>query len=162
MGQEARKALDRDAEALYRAITKLTKVVQFRDRDAICCRGISVTQCYALEALVWHGPQSVNALADYLLLDGSTVSRVVDALTKKGLVAREVNPHDRRAVILSATEEGQTICHQITEDMKARETDLIADLAPDQRHEMIELIHRLAGEYEERARAMTRGCDCGD
>jgi DNA-binding MarR family transcriptional regulator len=158
---ELSHTLDRDAEALYKAVTKLTKVVQFRDRDAICCRGISVTQCYALEALVWHGPQSVNALADYLLLDGSTVSRVVDALAKKGLVRREVNPEDRRAVILSATEAGRSVCHQITEDMKARERELIADLEPEQRGEMIRLIDRLAGEYEERARAMNRGCECG-
>ena len=161
MDGEDWQTLDRDAEALYRAVTKLTKVVQFRDRDAICCRGVSVTQCYALEALVWHGPQSVNALAEYLLLDGSTVSRVVDALAKKGLVKREVNPEDRRAVILSATEEGRDICHQITEDLKAREMELIADLEPEVRQEMIRLIDRLAGEYEERARAMTRGfSDC--
>lgn len=153
--------LDQDAEALYRAVTKLTKVVQFRDRDAICCRGVSVTQCYALEALVWHGPQSVHALADFLLLDSSTVSRVADSLTRKGLVRREVNPADRRAVILSASEEGRKICQQITEDMKARERELIADLPPDHRREIIELIEGLADEYEERARGMSAGCDCG-
>jgi DNA-binding MarR family transcriptional regulator len=160
MEREDQRALDWDAEALYRAVTKLTRVVQFRDRDAICCRGVSVTQCYALEALVWHGPQSVSALADFLLLDSSTVSRVVDALTVKGLVTREVNPEDRRAVILSATEEGRTICNQITDDMKAREKELFADLGQEQRREMIGLIERIAGEYEDRARAMSAGCDC--
>jgi MarR family 2-MHQ and catechol resistance regulon transcriptional repressor len=160
MGRAEERALDRDAEALYKAVTKLTKVVQFRDRDAICCRGVSVTQCYALEALVWHGPQSVNGLADFLLLDSSTVSRVVDTLARKGLVSREVNLEDRRAVILSATEEGRQICLQITEDMKAREKELIADLGPEQRNEMIRLVERLAAEYEERARAMSTGCDC--
>lgn len=161
MADEEPNLIDQDAEALYRAITKLTKAVQFRDRDAICCRGVSVTQCYALEALVWHGPQSVAALADFLLLNSSTVSRVVDSLTKKGLVRREVNPDDRRAVILSATEQGEIICRQITEDMKARERQLIDDLSPAQRADLIRLIQGLADDYEERARALPSGCDCG-
>jgi len=103
----------------------------------------------------------VHALADFLLLDSSTVSRVADSLTRKGLVRREVNPADRRAVILSASEEGRKICQQITEDMKARERELIADLPPDHRREIIELIEGLADEYEERARGMSAGCDCG-
>lgn len=160
MGTVDLDGLDRDTDALYRAVTKLTRVVQFRDRDAICCRGVSVTQCYALEALVWHGPQSVNALAEFLFLDGSTVSRVADALTRKGLVKRETNPDDRRAVILSTTEEGEAVCGQITEDMKAREKEMIAHVEPQQRREMIELIDRLATDYEIRARQMSSGCDC--
>lgn len=154
------ESLDRDADALYRAVTRLTKAVQFRDRDAICCRGISVSQCYALETLVWHGPKSVNELAEHLLLGASTVSRVVDALSRKGLVTREVNRVDRRAVILTPTEEGRAVCQQITEDMKTREKGLITDLEPDHRRELIQLIEGLADDYEERARGMSAGCDC--
>lgn len=49
-------AIDADAEALHTAVADLVRVYQFRDRDRICCHDISVTQCYALEALVEHGP----------------------------------------------------------------------------------------------------------
>jgi hypothetical protein len=41
-------------------------VYQFRDRDRICCHDVSVTQCYALETIVEHGP---------LRLDQSIVNR---------------------------------------------------------------------------------------
>src|SRR5690606_18937495 len=44
--------LARDAAALQRALSDLIRVYQFRDRDRICCHDISVSQCYALEALV--------------------------------------------------------------------------------------------------------------
>src|ERR1043165_3833739 len=106
--------LDRDAEALQTAVADLVRVYQFRDRDRICCHDISVTQCYALETLVDHGPLRialrdrdvvatdpitqcyaletlvdhgplrVGALAQRLFLDKSTTSRVVSTLVKKG------------------------------------------------------------------------------
>ena len=48
--------LESDAAALQAAVSELVRVYQFRDRDRICCHDISVTQCYALETLVEHGP----------------------------------------------------------------------------------------------------------
>ena len=81
-----RVALDRDAAALQAAVAELVRVYQFRDRDRICCHDISVTQCYALETLVEHGPMRLSALAERLFLDKSTTSRVVGALVKKGYV----------------------------------------------------------------------------
>ena len=49
-------ALDRDARGLHEAVADLVRVYQFRDRDRICCHDVSVTQCYALETIVEHGP----------------------------------------------------------------------------------------------------------
>src|SRR6476646_7457918 len=73
-------ALDRDALALHEAVADLVRVYQFRDRDRICCHDVSVTQCYALETLVEHGPLRLSALAERLFLDKSTTSRVVSTL----------------------------------------------------------------------------------
>ena len=56
-------ALDRDALALHQAVADLVRVYQFRDRDRICCHDVSVTQCYALETIVEHGPLRLSALA---------------------------------------------------------------------------------------------------
>src|SRR5437764_14408754 len=99
-------ALDRDALALQHAVADLVRVYQFRDRDRICCHDVSVTQCYALEALVRQGGMSMNDLAARLYLDKSTASRVVDALERKGYVTRLPHPEDRRAVILEASAAG--------------------------------------------------------
>ena len=96
-------ALERDASALQSAVADLVRVYQFRDRDRICCHDISVTQCYALETLVEHGPLRLGALADRLFLDKSTTSRVIAALVKKGYVEQQVEASDRRATALHAT-----------------------------------------------------------
>ena len=106
--------VQRDAEALQAAVADLVRVYQFRDRDRICCYDISVTQCYALETLVEHGPLRLGALADRLYLDKSTTSRVVGTLARKGYVEQQAEGGDRRAVALSATRAGKRLYEQIT------------------------------------------------
>src|SRR5512139_3375572 len=88
------QALDRDAAAFHQALADLVRVYQFRDRDQICCHDVSVTQCYALETLVEHGPLRLGALAARLFLDKSTTSRVVSALVRKGYVEQRPDASD--------------------------------------------------------------------
>lgn len=42
-GKSRETALDRDAADQQAAVADLVRVYQFRDRDRICCHGISVT-----------------------------------------------------------------------------------------------------------------------
>src|ERR1043165_7752795 len=109
--------LQRQAEELHDALTDLVRVYQFRDRDRICCYDVSVTQCYALEGLARLGGMTLNELAAHLFLDKSTASRVVDALERKGYVARTTHPKDRRAVLLEATATGRTLENKIREEI---------------------------------------------
>ena len=142
MGQDA--ALEQDTVGLHQALTELVRVYQFRDRDRICCYDISVTQCYALEAVVLHGPLGLNDLAARLYLDKSTASRVVDALEKKGYVERHANPEDRRALQLVATEEGRDLHARIDADILAGERALLAEFPSEVRQSMTRLIGQLA------------------
>jgi len=48
---------------LFGALSDLVRVYQFRDRDRICCYDVSVTQCYALEALARRSAMTLNDLA---------------------------------------------------------------------------------------------------
>src|SRR5688572_24213241 len=106
-------ALAADARALNDAVSDLVRIYQFRDRDRICCYDISVTQCYALEALVERGALRSSALSEVLMLDRSTTTRVIDALVRKGYVVRSVDVEDRRAVSLRATAAGQRLLSRI-------------------------------------------------
>src|SRR5919201_3529040 len=110
-------ALDRDAAALHAAVADLVRVYQFRDRDCICCHDVSVTQCYALETLVEHGPMRLSALAERLFLDKSTTSRVVNTLVRKGYVEQRADATDGRAMLINATRQGQRLCARITTDL---------------------------------------------
>jgi DNA-binding MarR family transcriptional regulator len=113
----ATRALQADALRLYEALSELVRVYQFRDRDKICCHDISVTQCYALEALIRSGPRTLNELATELFLDKSTASRVVTTLQRKGYVTRTEHPDDRRAVLVAITATGERLCTGIQQDL---------------------------------------------
>jgi MarR family 2-MHQ and catechol resistance regulon transcriptional repressor len=145
------EALDRHAEELYEALTELVRVYQFRDRDRICCHDVSVTQCYALEALLRRGPSTLNDLADELYLDKSTASRVVAALARKGYVSKGRDPNDGRAFALTVTAAGRRLYQRIRKELVAEERDLIADFDPEVREAASKLIVRLARAAEVRS-----------
>jgi DNA-binding MarR family transcriptional regulator len=136
--------LEADAASLHEALCELLRVYQFRDRDRICCHDISVTQCYALEALLRRGPSGLNELAAELYLDKSTASRVVAALERKRYVSRAPHPEDGRAIVLTVTPLGRRLYDRIRTDLIAETRQLLEDFEPEVRQGAAQLILRVA------------------
>jgi DNA-binding MarR family transcriptional regulator len=153
-------ALERDATALQQAVADLVRVYQFRDRDRICCHDVSVTQCYALETLVEHGPMRLTTLAERLFLDKSTTSRVVNTLVRKGYVEQRTDATDGRATVISPTRQGQRLCARITSDLVDQQRQLLEDLAPEIRAGVVQVIQRLARAADARFRSGVAGGCC--
>jgi DNA-binding MarR family transcriptional regulator len=149
--------LERDAVAFHEALADLVRVYQFRDRMSISWHGISVTQCYALEALVDRGALTMNELAGLLWLDKSTASRVADGLEAAGLVRRTPHPTDGRSILLEPTRTGRGLHQRIVTDLIAGEKALLEDFAPEVRQAATRLIARLARVATARARGQA---DC--
>ena len=155
---EAHNQLDRDASALYDALSDLIRVYQFRDRDRICCHDLSVTQCYALEALSRTDGMTMNDLAARLYLDKSTTSRVVNALQRKGYAVRAIDPDDGRVTRLGLTPAGGKLHMQIHREIVNQEKELLGDFDSDTRQALAKLIRRLADAAA--ARVETTGGVC--
>jgi MarR family transcriptional regulator, 2-MHQ and catechol-resistance regulon repressor len=153
-------SLEQDAENLYAALSELVRVYQFRDRDTICCYDVSVTQCYAIEALLRRGPSGLNELAAELYLDKSTTSRVVATLERKGYVTRASHPEDRRAVVLSVTSAGRRLHDRIRRDLVEEERKLLADFEPEVRKAAPQLLARLARAAASRSGLVPAGAAC--
>jgi DNA-binding MarR family transcriptional regulator len=136
--------LERDAVAFHEALADLVRVYQFRDRMSISWHGISVTQCYALEALLRRGPSGLKELAGELYLDKSTASRVVAALERKRYVNRTTHPEDGRAVVLVVTPAGRRLHDRIRADLVGEARRLVEDFEPEVREAAARLILRLA------------------
>ena len=143
-------SLDRDAAELHAALTDLVRVYQFRDRKRICFHDVSVTQCYALSALVREGAPTLNELADELYLDKSTTSRVVDSLVRKGYARRHRTAEDGRVVRVKPTNQGVDLFVTIESHLIEQERRLIADFDPEVRQATARLIARLARAARER------------
>ena len=137
--------LESDARSLQTVLDELFRIIQFRDRDRICCHDVSVTQCYALKILVAGGPVSLNSLAEGLYLDKSTASRVASALEEKGYLIRRRDPEDGRALLLEASEGGARLFRRIEADLVRETGRILEDFDPVVRREMTRLLGRLAG-----------------
>lgn len=147
-----------DTRSFYEALSQLLRVYQFRDRDRICCHDISITQCYALEALARERAMTLNDLASHLYLDKSTTSRVVDALERKGYVVRSEHPADGRALSLKITWTGRALHVRILNDILAEEEALLAEFSPEVRRSMTQVVIRLTKTAERRLTSC--GSDC--
>lgn len=147
-----------DARHLSAALTDLIRVVQFRDRDRACCHEISVSQCYALKAVVDHGPLTVNELAGQLYLDKSTASRVANGLEDKGYLARERDPDDGRVVRLAVTASGRALCRRIEDDLAEEYARLLGDFDPEIRVAITRIVARLGRSFAARVDASGGSC----
>ena len=78
------------------------------------------------------GSASVSALAEANRTSRSSVSKAVDALVRRGLVARSQDPDDRRNVPLALTDEGQRVMDAIFTEAEAWLSARFARLTADE------------------------------
>ena len=146
-----RPGLIRDSARLQESLGGLIRVLQSRDRDRACCYDLSVSQCYALEALIQHGPMPVTQLGDLLHLEKSTASRLAKALLSKGLVRKRAPLADGRVVILQVTEAGHRLARKILNDLAEEYMDLLEGFEPETRAALPVLLDRLTQTISRRA-----------
>ena len=96
------------ADRLHSTAIYLLRLVRGQDAAS----GIGPARLSALSVVVFGGPISLNDLARAEQVRPPTMSRIVDALVKGGLVRRKVNAQDRRAVVIEATAKGGKVLQQ--------------------------------------------------
>ena len=95
-----------------------------------------------------NGPPSVGGVADALMIDPSTASRVVEGAAEAGLIDRRACNDDRRKARLHLTTEGQAILEEVT----ARRRQLLAEVTdgwdPDELQRLTELLSKLRAGFD--------------
>ena len=93
------------ANRLHSAAIRLLRLVRVQDSAS----GIAPARLSALSVIVFGGPISLRALARAEQVSPPTMSRIVDALEAEGLALRQIDQHDRRVVLIEATDKGTTV-----------------------------------------------------
>ena len=91
--------------------------------------GISMPEWKVLATIAESPSLCAVAVAKRAQLDTVAVSRAVNKLIDRGLVAREQDGDDRRRSILSLSEYGMKLHAQITPEAKSLEASLLDDLS---------------------------------
>jgi DNA-binding MarR family transcriptional regulator len=85
----------------------------------------------------------MNELARFLGLDKSSVTGLVDRAERRGLVTRVPSTTDRRAVLVSLTDEGRSFVSQAAAAFEADVSAQLARLPPRERETLARIVSRL-------------------
>ncbi|WP_083912226.1 MarR family winged helix-turn-helix transcriptional regulator [Corynebacterium mastitidis] len=95
------------AEALRYTVLAVQRQGNRRLGDLLRRINLTPSQAEALEVLSEHGPMTTRAVGEYLLCESGSPSRILSALSEKGLSTRSQSDTDRRATLHALTEEGK-------------------------------------------------------
>jgi DNA-binding MarR family transcriptional regulator len=90
---------------------------------------VTLPQFRTLVVLVSRGPQRVVDLAQELTVASSTAVRMCNRLVRRGLVAREERPEDRRAAWITLTGAGRDLVGEVMRRRRESLAELIAELS---------------------------------
>jgi DNA-binding MarR family transcriptional regulator len=83
------------------------------DRETCSCYGVTPLQALVLVEISKKQPLGMQQLAQRMHLTVSTMSRVVEKLVDCGLVSRQEDANDRRAVLCTLSEAGEKTAQQL-------------------------------------------------
>jgi len=133
------------AEELQRLTNDLVRYAGLLDR--VCTENLNITgsQGYTLLAMPDDESISMNDLSLKMKLAGSTMTRTVDPLVKKGLVDRQPDAEDRRVVRVCLTKTGMQVKHQLQETLQWFFSSVMEEIPAGERAQVIQSLEWLNG-----------------
>jgi DNA-binding MarR family transcriptional regulator len=138
-----------DPVQLADLLQRLTRRLRRAHAERLVPFGLTPAQERALRMITRSDePLRMTDLADHLGIVPRSLTTVIDALEEAGLVRREIDPHNRRAIRLHLTERGLSVRDDMREARRRAAEDLFAPLAPDDRKTLGELLSLLDNKSE--------------
>ncbi|HEY1667826.1 MAG TPA: MarR family transcriptional regulator [Trebonia sp.] len=130
-----------DPVQLADQVHRLTRRLRRAQAERLAPLGLTPAQERALR-LITRGdePLRMTELADRLGIVPRSLTTVVDALEEAGLVRREIDPRNRRAILLHLTDEGAAVRDGLREARRRAAEDLFAPLSADDRKTLASLL----------------------
>ncbi len=75
--------------------------------------GLTINEAMLLCCLRDDRPRTAGTLCDFVGLSNPRVSKVITAVEGKGFLLRTINPHDRRQMLFSLSDEGYAKIQQM-------------------------------------------------
>jgi DNA-binding MarR family transcriptional regulator len=132
--QQATLGLLRTADAMKRSLAQVIEP-----------HGITPQQYNVLRILRGAGPDGLPTLSigERMIEQTPGVTRLVDRLERKGLVARTPCPKDRRRVFCRITEKGLDLLKELDDPVNRWDAQAVAVLPPSELDSLITLLDRV-------------------
>ena len=128
------------AELLTRSSWRLKK----SERKELTPFGLTFAQARALRVLVEVGAMRIGDLANFLEIVPRSATTRVDDLEAAGLVARSMDPDDRRSIVVTPTQQGRELVARLAAERRASAEALFSPLSGAERTELLGLLRSIA------------------
>ncbi len=130
------------AQALERLFELAAQLNESLDQGLVA-RGLTRSRAEVLWRLAGQGPMTQRQLSQALHCTPRNVTDLVDALETAGLVSRGPHPTDRRATLVSLTNEGQTATARMQADLSGLAGVLFSGLADEDVATLDRALHQM-------------------
>jgi DNA-binding MarR family transcriptional regulator len=119
--------------------------------------GINQTDLICLDLLARQGPMGAGQLAGALGLTTAAISAMATRLEAGGYASREMDPQDRRRVLLRASQSGASQAFSLFDDLYQASAALNATYRPRDLRLLIDLLRRYRQLITDQAKALRAG-----
>jgi len=118
-------------EPIYRKLIRLGKL--YLSELSTVTEHLDINQYYYVLTLICYhdGKLTQTALADMLGKDKSSMVAIIDSLSAKGFVFREINPADRREHLLRVTEKAKNAVPEIVDSFEKMNNYMTDNISQD-------------------------------
>src|SRR5215469_12062125 len=143
---------DATSQKLFRAFMQFSKAQWHQRSIAGCTPGeIRVLFCIRRGVKPDAPDIKVSEISKLLHVTSPTVTQLLKGLEANGLIERNVDPSDRRAVGITLSEKGKMVTQQAAEAFSASLQGLVEYLGEEQSNQLAELLSRAVRYYNEKA-----------
>ncbi len=132
------------ADYLFVLLYSITALRDHRLEAALKPSGLSLARYRALLVISKFEPCTMTELADFTLVERTTLTRTVDSLVSEGWVARVSRAADRRQVILTLSEAGRGLIAKAGAMVAAENRDILEGISDKDQRALVRLCQDLA------------------
>ena len=132
-------------------LSRVTRVLERSLHEEFARHGLQPGEFDILATLRRAGAPyqlTAGALANSAMVTSGAITHRIDRLVAKNLVTREVDPGNRRTVLVGLTPEGRRVIDAALPDHVRNEAALLSPLTPEEQFQMAGLLRKLLMEHE--------------
>jgi DNA-binding MarR family transcriptional regulator len=130
-------------QELAQALSRAERCVIRQLARALEEQSCSVEQWRILLRLADGRPHPMSDIADFALVPAPSLTRLIDRMVTDGLVYRNVDPHDRRRVLVVLTRRGRALHRKLGERVEREQHAVLAGADPADAERLLGLLDRL-------------------
>jgi DNA-binding MarR family transcriptional regulator len=132
------------AAHIVEVVPYLNRIISAEARQTLGDGWFTLVHVRVLAYIRITGGCSLGELAERRDVSLPTMSKMVSSLVEKGLITREPDPANRRAVIIRLTDAGDKLYLQVLTKLQQHIAQDIAKLTPDERATIVNSLELLA------------------